>query len=92
MSNAVTEIPAAPAAGALTHFQSAFAFETDCADVHAAMATGAPGFVLLDVRTHELYDRGHVPGAVSLPHGAVRRGRRCRWGCPGPSWCRTPWP
>ena len=79
MSNAVTEIPAAPAAGALTHFQSAFAFETDCADVHAAMATGAPGFVLLDVRTHELYDRGHVPGAVSLPHGKIIASKMQAW-------------
>lgn len=79
MSNAVTEVPAAPAAEALTHFQSAFAFETDCADVHAAMATGAPGFVLLDVRIHELHDRGHVPGAVSLPHGKIIASKMQAW-------------
>ncbi|WP_246416904.1 rhodanese-like domain-containing protein [Rehaibacterium terrae] len=37
-------------------------------------------FVLLDVRSPELYARGHLPGAVNLPHGrsARRRWRRSR--------------
>jgi rhodanese-related sulfurtransferase len=79
MSNAVTETPAAPTAEAVSHFESAFAFETDCADVHAAMATDEPGFVLLDVRTHELYDRGHLPGALSLPHGKIIASKMQAW-------------
>jgi rhodanese-related sulfurtransferase len=71
-ANAVTETPAAPAAVAVAHFEASFAFETDCWDVHDAMTGGgAPGFVLLDVRSPELYAAGHVPGAVSLPHGRI---------------------
>lgn len=79
MSNAVTEVPAASPAEALDHFGSSFAYETDCADVHAAMAGADPGFVLLDVRTHDLYDRGHVPGALSLPHGKIIGSKMAAW-------------
>ncbi len=66
--NAVTAIPAAPAAEARAHFAARLALETDCADVHAALATGNPGFVLVDVRGPGAFARGHVPGAVNIPH------------------------
>ena len=71
MPNAVTLTPAAPAALALTHFNSQFAFETDCWDTHEALLEADPGFVLLDVRSHALYERGHLPRAVSLPHAKI---------------------
>lgn len=71
MTNAVTEIPAAASAAALGHFEAEFAYETDCWDVHEALRLGNPGFVLLDVRGPALYARGHVPGAISLPHGKI---------------------
>ena len=73
-SRAVLEPPAAPSFEALAHFEGLLKFETDCYDVHeamAAMATGNPGFVLLDVRPPDAYAAGHVPGAVSLPHGRI---------------------
>ncbi len=69
--NNVTEIPAAPAEQAALHFAAGFAFETDCWDVHAALASGDAGFVLIDARSPELYARGHVPGAVNIPHGKI---------------------
>jgi len=71
MTSAVSAIPAAPSEQALAHFGAAFAYETDCSDVHAAFASGAPDFVLLDVRSPDLYARGHVPGALNLPHGKI---------------------
>jgi rhodanese-related sulfurtransferase len=71
MSNAVTQVPAAPSALAVAHFEAEFTFEADCWDVNDAMKSGNPGFVLVDVRSHELYARGHVPGAVSIPHGKL---------------------
>ncbi len=69
--SAVSAIPAAPSAAALAHFESAFTFEADCWDVHDAMDRGVQDFVLLDVRSHALYEAGHVPGAVSLPHAKI---------------------
>ncbi len=49
------------------HFARRLAVETDVSDVHAAMGSGDPGFVLLDSRSREAWDAGHVPGAVHLP-------------------------
>jgi rhodanese-related sulfurtransferase len=62
--------PAAPA-DAVAHFESLLAFETDCWDVHHDIATGRSAFVLLDVRSPDLYAAGHVPGALNLPHGRI---------------------
>ena len=71
MSNAVTETPAAPAARALAHFAERLEFETDCWDVHEALKSDHPGFVLLDVRSPTLFAKGHAPGAISLPHARI---------------------
>ncbi|MFC4629364.1 rhodanese-like domain-containing protein [Promicromonospora alba] len=60
---------------AVAHFAGRLAFETDVADVHTALtgrtAADAP-FTLVDVRSQESWDQGHVPGAVHLPGGKVR--------------------
>jgi rhodanese-related sulfurtransferase len=67
----VTAIPAADSAAALAHFDASLRFETDCWDVHDALASGAPDFVLLDVRSPDLYAAGHLPGARSMPHRKI---------------------
>ncbi|WP_299958600.1 rhodanese-like domain-containing protein [uncultured Modestobacter sp.] len=56
-----------PPAAAAAHFARRLAVETDVADVHAALESGHPGFVLLDSRSAEAWAQGHVPGAVHLP-------------------------
>lgn len=76
----VATVPAAPSAEALAHFEAKLAFETDCWDTHASFAAAAEkgedvDFVLLDVRSHALYDAGHVPGAISWPHGKLTERR-----------------
>jgi rhodanese-related sulfurtransferase len=71
MMNAVTDIPAASSGEALRHFESEFAYETDCWDVHEALRSDNPGFVLLDVRGPALYARGHILGAINLPHAKI---------------------
>jgi rhodanese-related sulfurtransferase len=81
----VTAIPAADSAQAVRHFEAEFTFETDCWDVHAALESGGPDFILLDVRGRELFDQGHIAGALHLlvvycagPHcnGAARAALR----------------
>ena len=67
----VTEIPAASSAEALAHFEARLRFETDCADVHQALAAGAEDVVLLDVRGPQSFAAGHVPGAQHLPHHEI---------------------
>ncbi|MDH3680002.1 MAG: rhodanese-like domain-containing protein [Acidimicrobiia bacterium] len=70
-TSAVTSHPPAPSAEAITHFASLLAFETDCADVHQALDTGAADFVLLDVRSPDAYEAAHIDGAVNLPYGRI---------------------
>ncbi|MEV8592157.1 rhodanese-like domain-containing protein [Streptomyces sp. NPDC052012] len=63
--------PASPAAAA-AHFRSRLAFHTDVSDVAAALAAdGDTGFVLVDSRSTESWDQGHVPGAVHLPTALI---------------------
>jgi rhodanese-related sulfurtransferase len=78
MSSPVTQVMPAPSDEALAHFQRAFQFETDCWDVHEAMRS-SPDFVLLDVRGPALYARGHVPGAINMPHGKIVAGTMARY-------------
>jgi hypothetical protein len=79
MPNAVTAVPAAPANAAAAHFAACFTFETDCWEVHEAIASGNPGFVLLDVRDPTLYAAGHIQGAISLPHAKIIAARLRAW-------------
>ena len=71
MTNAVTTVPAASHEQAARHFEAQFTFETDCWDTQEAISSGDASFVLLDVRSPALYEKGHVPGAVNLPHGKI---------------------
>jgi rhodanese-related sulfurtransferase len=71
MTNAVAQIPAAPAEVAIRHFEAEFTFETDCWDTHDALSKGEPGFVLVDARSPEMFVKGHIDGAVNIPHGKI---------------------
>jgi len=75
----VTEIAAAPQAIALAHFEAILQFETDCWDVHHALATGQHDFILLDVRGPEQFAAGHIAGAIHLPHGKIIKSRLARF-------------
>lgn len=79
MPNAVTALPTAESTIARDHFAARLACETDCADVHAALTAGAADFVLLDVRGPEAYARGHLPGALNLPHRAITADALSAW-------------
>ena len=54
-------------ADAAAHFTRRLAVETDVSDVHAALESGSPGFVLVDTRSSAAWAQGSVPGAVHLP-------------------------
>ena len=62
--------PAEPAVAA-AFFAMRLACQTDVADVAAALASGSPGFVLLDTRSDAAWAQGHVPGARHLPTAAI---------------------
>ena len=59
----VTEFPAAEPQESVTHFLRRLSVETDCADVHHAIANNEQDFVLLHVvGSPEQFARRHVPG------------------------------
>ncbi len=76
MSNPVTAIAAANPEATAARYAARLPFETDCADVRAA---GGQGFVLLDVRGPAAFARGHVPGALNLPHREITPSRMAEW-------------
>lgn len=67
----VSSIRSADPADAIAHFSRLLSLETDCWDVHVAMANKSDDFVLLDVRGPQAYAAGHLPGAVNLPHARI---------------------
>lgn len=78
MKSIVSTVPAASSKLAEEHFSSEFAFETDCWDVNHSLEN-EPDFVLLDVRSPALFAKGHVPGAINLPHGKITVDKMKSW-------------
>lgn len=56
---------------AVSFFTAHLAHQTDVSDVHAALSTGSPGFVLVDTRSAAAWDAGHVPGALHRPTASL---------------------
>ncbi|MFV7475461.1 rhodanese-like domain-containing protein [Enterobacter pseudoroggenkampii] len=76
----VTEFPAAEPQEAVTHFLRRLSVETDCADVHHAIANNEQDFVLLHVvGSPEQFARRHVPGALHLPRSQITAERMAQW-------------
>jgi rhodanese-related sulfurtransferase len=52
-------------------FAERLATQTDVADVHAALSTATPGFLLVDSRSAAAWAQGHIPGALHLPTAEI---------------------
>lgn len=76
----VTEFPPAQPQQVVAHYQQRLAFETDCADVYAALRDDQQDFVLLHVVGNETtFARRHLPGAIFLPHREMTPARMSEW-------------
>ncbi|WP_406417667.1 rhodanese-like domain-containing protein [Streptomyces sp. NBC_01614] len=70
--NAVLRVAPATPADAAAHFRASLVFHADVSDVAAALAADAdPCFVVLDSRSTESWDQGHIPGAIHLPTALI---------------------
>jgi rhodanese-related sulfurtransferase len=70
-TSAVLRTPAAGPDAAVAHFAGRLSFEVDAADVAADIGAGVNGWVLIDSRSQESWDQGHVPGSIHLPHREI---------------------
>jgi rhodanese-related sulfurtransferase len=52
---------------AANFFAARLAHQTDVSDVHAALESDSPGFVLVDSRGAAGWTQGRIPGALHLP-------------------------
>ncbi|HEX7641089.1 MAG TPA: rhodanese-like domain-containing protein [Burkholderiaceae bacterium] len=64
----VTEIAPLPPDASRDFFQAKLALHTDAWDVAEDLRNGVREIVVIDTRAGEHYQRGHIPGAISLPH------------------------
>lgn len=55
---------------AVDHFAAKLAFETDPSDL-AADRAGAHPPIVIDTRSREAWDQGHIPGALHIPGGEL---------------------
>ena len=70
-ANAVLRVPPAAPPDAAAYFAARLRFHTDVSDVHSALASGEPGFALIDARGPTAWAQGHIPGAIHLPHAEI---------------------
>lgn len=66
-TSSVLQTSAATPEAAVAHFAGRLSFEADVSDVAADIGAGVTGWVLVDSRSQESWDQGHVPGAIHLP-------------------------
>jgi rhodanese-related sulfurtransferase len=55
----------------LEHLEFQLSAYADPADVFHDLEQGVKGFVVVDARNARAFERGHVPGAISLPHSQM---------------------
>ncbi|MEV0649028.1 rhodanese-like domain-containing protein [Phytomonospora sp. NPDC050363] len=67
----MTQTAPAPNAAAAAHFSARLAFETDVSDVHEIVEKKLK-VTVVDTRSIESWNAGHIPGALHLPTGKVR--------------------
>jgi rhodanese-related sulfurtransferase len=92
-TNPVLRIAPPSPAETAAYFRASLAFHADVSDVAGALAAdGDPGFVLVDTRSTESWDQGHISGAVHLPTALVpeRAGRLLDRAVPVVTYCWGP--
>ena len=55
----------------LAHYANKLAYEIDAWDLKVAVEAG-DNLVVIDARSPEAFAREHIPGAINLPHRAMR--------------------
>jgi rhodanese-related sulfurtransferase len=68
VSQVLAVLPEGGPGRAAQEFAAKLAYATDPDDLAKDLEAGIEGLVVIDARTKEAYERGHVPGALNFPH------------------------
>jgi len=79
MTTHVTETAAASSELAVRHFEEMLAFETDCWDVYESLKLVDRDFIVVDVRGPNAFAKGHVEGAINIPHREITAARMAEY-------------
>jgi rhodanese-related sulfurtransferase len=79
MPTHVTATPAASSEIAVRHFEDMLAFETDCWDVHESLRSADHDIIVIDVRGPNAFAKGHVKGAINIPHQEMTAERMAQY-------------
>ncbi len=66
--SSVLHVPAASTAESLAYLQHKLSYYTDAWDLAEDLALGITAIVVIDARSEEVYQAGHITGAISFPH------------------------
>jgi rhodanese-related sulfurtransferase len=55
-----------------SYYEEKLRYEIDPSDLHGSLEDGER-VVVVDARTPEAYRRGHIPGAINIPHRTMSR-------------------
>jgi len=56
----------------IKHYSDKLEFETDSWDLQAALKKGEK-IIVVDARSAQSYQQGHIPGAVNIPHRTMTK-------------------
>jgi rhodanese-related sulfurtransferase len=56
----------------MRHYQAKLEWEIDPSDLHEALGEGGH-VIVVDARRPQAYARGHIPGAVNIPHRTMSK-------------------
>lgn len=60
-----------PGCGQTTHKEQEAVYVNITAQEAKQIMDSQEGYIILDVRTQEEYDEGHIPGAILIPHTQI---------------------
>mgnify|MGYP004710609219 FL=1 len=66
--SSVLRFPAASPQESLAYLQHKLSYYTDAWDLAEDLAQGINAIVVIDARASEVYQAGHITGAISFPH------------------------
>lgn len=77
--SSVLSFPSASPEESLAYLQQKLRYYTDAWDLADDLAQGINTIVVIDARASEVYQAGHITGALSVPHRTINAESTAQW-------------